>query len=276
MAPKVEILATDPLASLDQECFIRILYVEEKDDKQLESIRYAKVQPNVFPSTWLEDPYTDFELPVFPPGDWRVVDIIRNEVTGEAQVIKPREDDRMLIGRSSSNALDAWHPISVDYLELEKVSQILYTNLLWRRSDTLWLVTHEELFPMPVLMKIAEFPVSDALTRVENETKVYQAIQGKGIAPEFLGHVTENGRVIGSLFEYIDGECPEKQDLPRCERVLRKFHREGFLHGDSHPMNFVVCGGGTTKLIDFETSRPCTNQVEFDKEVRNLRLEFEL
>lgn len=275
MAPKVEILATDPLASLAQECLIRILYVEEKDGKEWESIRYAKVQPNVFPSTWLEDPYTDFELPVFPPGDWRVVDIIRNEVTGEAQVSNPREDDRTLTGRLDRD-IDAWHPISVDYLELEKVSQILYTSLLWRRSDTLWLVTHEELFPMPVLMKIAEFPVSDALTRVENETKVYQAIQGKGIAPNFLGHVTENGRVIGSLFEYIDGECPEKQELPRCERVLRKFHREGFLHGDSHPMNFIVCGGGTTKLIDFETSRPCTNQVEFDKEVRNLRLEFEL
>lgn len=274
MAPKVEILATDPLASLAQECLIRILYVEEKDGKEWESIRYAKVQPNVFPSTWLEDPYTDFELPVFPPGDWRVVDIIRNEVTGEAQVSNPREDDRTLTGRLDRD-IDAWHPISVDYLELEKVSQILYTSLLWRRSDTLWLVTHEKLFPTPVLMKIAEFPVSDALTRVENETKVYQAIQGKGIAPEFLGHVTENGRVIGSLFEYIDGECPEKQDLPRCERVLRKFHREGFLHGDSHPMNFVVCHG-TTKLIDFETSRPCTSQVEFDREVRNVKLEFEL
>ena len=46
------------------------------------------------------------------------------------------------------------------------------------------------------------------------KASAYGWIDGEGIGPEFLGHITETGRRIGSLTEYVDSaKTTERADL---------------------------------------------------------------
>ncbi|KAK2739461.1 hypothetical protein FQN57_006590 [Myotisia sp. PD_48] len=95
---------------------------------------------------------------------------------------------------------------------------------------------------------------------MENETTAYQCIDGKGFAPRFLGHLTEGGRVIGFLIEYITGaRHAGPQDLPSCRQSLSELHRLGIRHGDTNRFNFLVCGSKAI-LIDLNTARKCDDQ----------------
>lgn len=274
MVAKIEVLATDPSAWVDRDSFIRILFTEEHDGEQSKSVRYARVLPGVLPSEWFNNPCTEFQLPVFPSVDWRVVDIVKGRGTDELQVVHAKEDNRIL-QPAPTEAIDAWHPISIEYVELQKVSQIPCLNYEYRRNDMSWLVTHSELFPTPVLMKTAEFPFPDLLSRIKYETMVYKEIEGKGIGPEFLGHVTENGRIIGFLMEYLeDAVVGQALDYKRCEEVLKKFHAHGWLHRDYNHTNFLVQPDGTAKLIDFEYARRCSDKTKFERELAALEREF--
>ena len=49
-------------------------------------------------------------------------------------------------------------------------------------------------------------------------------------APEFLGHLTENGRIIGFLLEKVDGEAACIDDLTKCESLVRRMHGLRFIH----------------------------------------------
>ncbi|KAK7747800.1 hypothetical protein SLS62_008836 [Diatrype stigma] len=274
MAPNIEILATDPSAWGDRDSFIRILYTQEQDGEKLRSVRYARILPRVFPYEWFVDPFIELQLPDFPSGDWCVVDIVKNKLTGHLKVVHAKEDNRILQPTPKEH-IDAWHPISVEYVELKKVSQIPCTNYMHRRNDMCWLVTHGELFPTPVLMKIAEFPFPTLLSRVKNETTVYKEIEGKGIGPKFLGHVTENGRIIGFLMEYLkDAVEAQTSDYKRCEEVLKRFHAQGWLHRDYNHTNFLVQPDGAAKLIDFEYARRCSDKTTFARELGALEREF--
>lgn len=60
---------------------------------------------------------------------------------------------------------------------------------------------------------------------MENETTAYQWVSGHNIGPQFLGHLTEDGRVIGFLMEHIpNARHAGPQDLEICREVLSRLH----------------------------------------------------
>jgi predicted Ser/Thr protein kinase len=90
-----------------------------------------------------------------------------------------------------------------------------------------------------------------------NETRAYEWIEGKGIGPRFLGHLTEGSRVIGFLLERVtDARYADSTDLAACERSLQGLHQLGILHGDVNRFNFLIKGSEAV-LIDFDTARKC-------------------
>ena len=115
------------------------------------------------------------------------------------------------------------------------------------------------LFDDIVVAKFARFPWE--IGYIENETEAYQWIDGHGVGPGFLGHLTEDdGRVIGFLMEYItDARHAGPEDVGMCREVLSRLHDLGIRHGDTNRFNFLVRGSKAT-LIDFDTARKCDDR----------------
>ncbi|KAF5621947.1 alpha-galactosidase A [Fusarium sp. NRRL 52700] len=99
--------------------------------------------------------------------------------------------------------------------------------------------------------------------RIERETWAYSLLEDHHsqhpneppIAPKFLAHLTENGRIMGLLLEKVDSEPACVDDLKHCETLLRRFHRDlGLVHGDVNRYNFLVdrFSGSGVRLVDFE------------------------
>jgi tRNA A-37 threonylcarbamoyl transferase component Bud32 len=123
-----------------------------------------------------------------------------------------------------------------------------------------------------VIAKIARFEWE--LPRIEQETRAYQLLEGYyGLAPRFLAHVHENGRIIGFLLEKIEGRSASFQDLSACETALGKLHELGFVHGGVNRYNFLVTEEGV-KLLDFERLRKNASPESMSKELENLRAEL--
>lgn len=86
---------------------------------------------------------------------------------------------------------------------------------------------------------------------------------GLGIAPEFYGHVTEEGRgVIGFIYEYVEGAQNLRDlqqagyqlteaDLRAVSDVVQKLHDNGFNHGNLLPHNIFRRPDGSMYLVDF-------------------------
>ena len=82
-----------------------------------------------------------------------------------------------------------------------------------------------------VCSKIARF--EHELPDIETEALAYRVIDGQNIGPRFLGHLTENGRVMGILMEYIpDTRHGTGADLGVCAAILRRVHEFKILLGD--------------------------------------------
>lgn len=65
-------------------------------------------------------------------------------------------------------------------------------------------------------------PLGDAIR--EAETRIYQVLQGCGLAPQFLERIHEGGKVLGFLLEKIpDRRNAERADLEICKAALRRF-----------------------------------------------------
>jgi tRNA A-37 threonylcarbamoyl transferase component Bud32 len=84
---------------------------------------------------------------------------------------------------------------------------------------------------------------------------------------KFLGHVSEEGRVIGPLIDKV--QDARHATISACVEALTKLHRLGFLHGDTNKHNFLVNSTGAT-LIDFESLRKIDNVGEFEAEIAGL------
>ena len=105
-----------------------------------------------------------------------------------------------------------------------------------------------------VCSKIARF--EHELPDIEREAQAYRIIDGHNIGPRFLGHLTENGRVIGVLMEYIPAaRHGTVADLGVCVAVLRRLHELKILLGDTNRNNFLVSPDGEQAVIcDFASS----------------------
>jgi predicted Ser/Thr protein kinase len=195
-------------------------------------------------------------LPPFPPGDWNEGHVTRDTETGTIGFTALKLSNLPGIERS-------WHSEKIEYLEL-KMGVKLRTNVHEATCDR---------FTSPVIAKFARFEWE--IPQLDRETAAYEWIVGHHIGPQFLGHVLEEGRIIGFVMEHISGaRHATPEDLPLCRAVLSNLHQLGIKHGDINKHNFLI-HGGTATLIDFDsTSRP-TDAGDLESELENLREQLE-
>ncbi|KAJ5893419.1 hypothetical protein N7495_005110 [Penicillium taxi] len=128
-----------------------------------------------------------------------------------------------------------WHPVLVDCLELERIKQFTATTYEATYSGNEPLVTMSS--PV-VIVKVARFEWE--LPRLSQETLVYKSLEYRGIAPRFIGHVHEHGRVIGFMLEKLEGLEANIKDLSSYQSALQRLHNIGILHGDANRYNFII------------------------------------
>ncbi|KAF3070624.1 alpha-galactosidase A [Daldinia childiae] len=244
--------------------------MEVDDDDSFESeyrlrignqVKYLVVSPGTFDRDTLSLPLQS--LPRLPyDEDWTVACISRDKATGD---LKTSLSSRTLAGVKCQ-----WHSIRVDCLELEKIKQL--TAMAFEAvpqpalSYSIFPTT-----PTTMIAKIARFEWE--VPRIEQETRAYQLLEDSELAPRFLAHVHENGRIMGFLLEKIEGRPASIQDLSVCETALKKFHELGFIHGDVNRYNFLVTEKGA-KLLDFERFQENASPELMSKELENLRAEL--
>ncbi|KAK1639293.1 hypothetical protein BDP81DRAFT_314612, partial [Colletotrichum phormii] len=104
---------------------------------------------------------------------------------------------------------------------------------------------------------------------IEQETRAYRLLEGTGLAPRFLAHIHENGRVMGLLLEKLDGRFASIEDLNDCEAALKKLHALGLVHGDANRYNFLIMEEGV-KLLDFHSLQENASPESMSKELESL------
>ncbi|KAF8529940.1 alpha-galactosidase A [Gautieria morchelliformis] len=193
-------------------------------------VKYFIVDPGTYDDDVLSFP-PDFldQLPELPPGDWTQARVFRQSGDRDASIL--------VLFTTLAGIRESWHPNLIDVLSV------------------------------PLIAKIARFEFE--IPSVQNETVAYKAIDGHGIGPAFLGHLTEHGRIMGFLIEKIEGRRASIVDLEACQKVVRRLHSLNIVHGDLNRHNFIVSSAGVT-LIDFEgaTLNGCKEAME--KEIREL------
>ncbi|OJJ77249.1 hypothetical protein ASPBRDRAFT_36444 [Aspergillus brasiliensis CBS 101740] len=233
--PSPTILSTD-VSSRDDSDYRILLQTQ---------VRYLTIRPGTFDRTTLSMPLSSLpNLPDEPT--WNTAYISRDPVSGELTVDLQNRD---LIGIT-----DIWHPSQIDCLDLKRTRQLTATTFeaTYRSTEPLSAATSES--STTVIAKVARFEWE--IPRLSRETSIYKILQDTSLAPRFLGHVHEHGRVIGFILEKIEGRAAGVEDLPGCQEVLGRLHGLGILHGDVNRYNFVVRDdGNTVHLIDFENSR---------------------
>ncbi|KXT08084.1 hypothetical protein AC579_10449 [Pseudocercospora musae] len=205
-----------------------------------EAVGYVMMPANLFDEDTMCRPYLLIpRLPRLPPGPWTRVQISRKSQHGPLEV------------NATNDPLPAvestWHQQRIDVLGLPKIKDY--------RSNVYEVVYQGE----PAIAKIAAFDWD--LQRIDRETWAYSVLdryqrqnsQSCRIAARFLGHLTENDRVMGILLEKLEGQYASVGRLEACEEALRSFHKMGLVHGDVNRYNFIVAkNSGRVKLVDFE------------------------
>ena len=226
------------------------MYVDDQEDSDYriqvdDRVRYISIKPNVYDysDVLCFPPMLIDNLPPLPPGDWTTMTVGR--------------DERGSLTRSISfnplaSVTTLWHQKRIDVLALRPVGRFnLRTyEVEWEGSKT-------------AVAKIARFEFE--IPQVERETRVYRTLNSMRRtittwAPAFLGHLVENGRVMGILIEKVKGRSAGIEDYGACKEVVKRFHECGFVHGDLNRYNFLVNegmgeGGVKVTLIDFENAR---------------------
>lgn len=180
--------------------------------------------------------------PLPPPGPWNVGHIRRLE-NGEVSFTKTLE-------MPLEGIENAWHPTKIDFLEFELVNQFDENY-----QAKLWHVKHPRFNEKPIFMKTALWASSWSKSEMEDETRAYQLINGHGNSPEFLGHVTYHGAIIGFILEWIEGgRVTKKRDESARIKVVKKLHALGITHGSAHHENFLKRGKDVL-MIDFESAK---------------------
>jgi predicted Ser/Thr protein kinase len=119
-----------------------------------------------------------------------------------------------------------------------------------------------------MIAKIARFDWE--IPYVQRETEIYSLLQGTGIAPRFLGHIHEQGRIIGILLEKVMGRHAGIEDLQICCTALKRLHALGISHGDCNRYNFIIGVDDKVTLVDFEKSIVGANKDIMESEIAKL------
>ncbi|KAJ5178625.1 uncharacterized protein N7500_001324 [Penicillium coprophilum] len=203
-------------------------------------VRYLTISVGTFERSTLSMPLSS--LPEFPEDDtWNMAYVSRDPSSGE--IIMDLQH-KAFIGIT-----DLWHPVLIDCLELKRVRQL--TATAYEAIYTCDESSSATRSPL-VIAKVARFEWE--LPRLSAETLVYRSLENTGLAPRFIGHVHEHGRVIGFILEKLQGREANIKDLSSCQSALQRLHDIGILHGDVNRYNFIV-QDDTVRLIDFENSQ---------------------
>lgn len=221
-------------------------------------VKYVTVAPGVLPpDSRTFGPAVLAGLPPFPPGDWNV-----GHVGSTAAAAAATGEPAFLSTATASlpGVKATWHATRIDHLELRTVERL---------RQSIHIVSHP-LFDRPVVAKFTEFPWQTPY--VEAETAAYRWLEGSGVAaPRFLGHLVEEGRVIGFVLEYIgNARAAGPGDLAACQGVLKKLHALGVKHGDINKHNFLVRDNGGVVLLNFETASKDVDGDELEAEYQRL------
>jgi hypothetical protein len=234
------------------------LYV---DDTGLESYYRVLVDSKYFKYISIDSGVYDVEdltfpqallskLPNLPPGEWNLGHIAKSEDN-----ISPHF--AWTTQKTFSSIQHTWHSVFVDYLSLTMVKMLL-PNVYEATTPR---------FHVPVIVKFARFPWE--IDFYDQETQAYSWIKGHDIGPEFLGHVTEDKRVIGFLLRKVNGRHAGHTDLQLCRTAASNLHSLGIHHGDLNKHNFLV-QPSRAYLIDFESSRKVDDQQALISELESL------
>jgi predicted Ser/Thr protein kinase len=228
-------MSVDPSNSVESEYRILLGY----------QVKYVTVDPKTFDSDTLSFPPDLLDQLPLPSGEWTRARVYRcNEKVSVELSYATLAGVRLI-----------WHSNVVDVLSL---------TLEYRLYARVAVVKYGS---KSVVAKIARFDFEIPL--VERETAIYQAIEGHGIGPAFLGHLSEHGRIMGFLIEKAEGRRGEGGDLKACQEVVKRLHSLGIVHGDLNRHNFIVSTSGIT-LVDFENATPGGSEEEKEKEYMNL------
>lgn len=191
-------------------------------------------------------------LPPLPPGDWNKGHISRNPTTRDIHFSAVSKAHLPGITRT-------WHPTQVDHPKLREERKL--------RSNV-----YEVTCPGFSSTIIAKFARSEwEIPQLEAETAAYGWIEGHQVGPDFLGHLTEEGRVIGFLIARVaDCRHATPEDFPLCHLALSKLHKLGIKHGDINKHNFLIHDGKAT-LVDFDNASRPASQDELEAELHELQ-----
>lgn len=222
-------------------------------------IKYVTVDPYIFDDMDLIFEPTLIEIlrPLLPAGDWNHVRIFRvnssdKSSTGNAEV-QVEASTQVLPG-----ILGVWHSLRLDYLELETGSR-LRSNVCEATCSKI---------PGQFIVKFARFHYE--IAQLERETIPYKWVEGHNIGPKFLGHLTEDGRVIGfamSKIEEARHATPDDPDV--CRQALRRLHALGIKHGDTNKHNFLIHPHGVT-MIDLDFAKHNSTEIDLNEELYDL------
>ncbi|KAI0413069.1 hypothetical protein F5X98DRAFT_379143 [Xylaria grammica] len=220
---------------------VKVTY-EDRQSADDGSLKWVAVNAGVFPGRWSWEDTSHLVFPPFPTGSWNVGQIGRLE-NGEVGF-------KQTLEKTLEGSENAWHPTKIDFAELELISQLKHES-----DPRVWQAKHPLFDDKMLLVKIGPWPVKWSKEGIEKETRVYQAIDGLGLAPEFLGHITYQGAVIGFILEWIEGAqtTMEEDQAARIEAV-KKLHALGITHGCAHHLNFLKKGEDVL-MVDFEEAR---------------------
>jgi predicted Ser/Thr protein kinase len=219
---KLKVLCMDVDESNSVESEYRILFGEQ--------VKYILVDPGTYSSDILSFPPDFFDqLPALPLGEWTRARIFRRSGAISFELSYGR----------LSGVHTRWHSNVVDVLSLPLEGHLTSRVKVVKYGSK------------QAVAKIARFEFE--IPRMEKETAIYQAIDGCGIGPAFLGHLIEHDRVIGILVEKVEGRRGDICDLAASQEIMKRLHSLGIVHGDLNRHNFIVSDAGIT-LVDFENA----------------------
>lgn len=204
-------------------------------------VKYLTIAPGTYDRQTLSMPLGSLPS-LMKEGKWNIAQISRDLATSELKA--------SLRSIQLAGVRDTWHPTFVNCLELLRIRQL--TAATFEASCPTQHLLAPSTSVARVIAKIARFEWE--IPRIERETRAYKILENTGIAPRFLGHIHEHGRVIGFVLEEVEGRPATIGDLSRCKSVLQHLHDHGLLHGDINKYNFIV-QNDTARLIDFERSQ---------------------
>jgi len=194
-----------------------------------------------------------------PTGDWNIGRLQHHATT-----------DKFTLQSTEKAAIQAvekvWHPTRVDQSSLSEA--LPYNDLLYNlpmysvrypgQLGAAQMIAHQEWYPNDIFGVI-------------QETQIYAQIEGHGIGPRFLAHITENQeRVCGYLLESHPARHATINDLQACTEALARLHSLKIAYGDLSFYSFLALDDGQVLLHRFRGSYTTDDQSVLRKEMKSI------